>query len=435
MKEERGKWEEIIHSKLFDFEVETNPDDWKALSAELSGGKTVRLIPYRKIISIASAAAVFALLTIGGWYLFLNQNEANNTQATVETTASPIEKQVLEDRVENTDPLEIQVDDLLAVAAEPVRQAVTDRFAIREEPPVQVRQFPDDEDVQEQEEEVGADQEEETAVKSLPVINDTDDKQIIRTEGVTTEKPDLAVVSTEIKRRRWGFGVGGGGYGLGSTTGGNAISSSSRVLNGDDYKQGLEEVSLRRAGQSTPLLDPVEGFNDENLLGKIKHLMPLSGGLGVSYYLTDRWTLQSGVVYTLLRSKGSYYEVDGISNWKRNLHFIGIPLSASYKIGDWKRIRFYVTAGGMGELNVAGQLKKTIQVENLPTIIYENVRMEEPLWSVHTRAGADYPLWKFVHLYAEGGFSYYFDNKSTIKTIRSDKPFNVSLQAGFRLGF
>ena len=37
--------------------------------------------------------------------------------------------------------------------------------------------------------------------------------------------------------------------------------------------------------------------------------------------------------------------------------------------------------------------------------------------------------------FGEVGASYYFDNGSDIETIHSEKPFNVSLQFGFRFGF
>jgi hypothetical protein len=44
-------------------------------------------------------------------------------------------------------------------------------------------------------------------------------------------------------------------------------------------------------------------------------------------------------------------------------------------------------------------------------------------------------LCRFLSLYAEAGVDYYIDNGSSIETIRSEKPFNVNLQAGFRFGF
>ena len=43
--------------------------------------------------------------------------------------------------------------------------------------------------------------------------------------------------------------------------------------------------------------------------------------------------------------------------------------------------------------------------------------------------------YRFVSAFAEVGASYYFDNGSEIETIHSEKPFNMSLQFGFRFGF
>lgn len=121
---------------------------------------------------------------------------------------------------------------------------------------------------------------------------------------------------------------------------------------------------------------------------------------------------------------------------KQKLHFIGIPLFLSYKIAEWKRIQFYAAAGAMTEINVAGKLNAKIFVEN-NEIRHEkkHIRMKEWMWSVNARAGASYPLLRFLSVYAEVGAGYYFDNGSDIETIRSEKPFNVNLQAGFRFGF
>ena len=117
------------------------------------------------------------------------------------------------------------------------------------------------------------------------------------------------------------------------------------------------------------------------------------------------------------------------------LYFKGIPLSLSYKIAEWKRLRFYAAAGGMFEYNIAGTFEEIINIDGGKSKERNNQRMKEPLWSVNARAGVSHPLWKIISVYAEAGTSYYFDNNSSIETIRSDKPFNVSLQAGIRLGF
>ena len=90
----------------------------------------------------------------------------------------------------------------------------------------------------------------------------------------------------------------------------------------------------------------------------------------------------------------------------------------------------------MTEVNVSGKQNAKIFVEN-NEIRHEkkHIRMKEWMWSVNARAGASYPLFRFLSVYAEVGAGYYFDNGSDIETIRSEKPFNVNLQAGFRFGF
>jgi hypothetical protein len=230
-------------------------------------------------------------------------------------------------------------------------------------------------------------------------------------------------------RRRWGFGVGGGRLSVNSNTGGfsgNVLAPSADY--GTEHKtNGLlaDYMELRKVKS-----------NNIPYTTDIKHKMPISLGLGVNYYLNNRWTLQSGLVFTMLRSD---WTIDNMasetSNYTQRLNYLGIPLSASYRLGQWKRFGFYASAGGMVEYNIDGSLKKTTLFDDDKLTQNTSVKMKEPLFSVNSKIGIVYPVWRFINVYAETGVSYYFDNESYIKTIRSDKPFNVSLQAGISFGF
>jgi hypothetical protein len=168
----------------------------------------------------------------------------------------------------------------------------------------------------------------------------------------------------------------------------------------------------------------------------MKHKQPISFGIGVGYALSHRWTLQSGLVYTLLSSE---WETDlgfqGKS--KQQLHFVGIPLGINFRIAEWNKFRLYTGVGGMAEWNLGGHIKTNYYFIEDATFKMEkeSIRMKEMQWSVHANVGVIYPVIKFLNAYVEGGANYYFDNKSLIETIRSDKPFHVSLHAGLRLGF
>ena len=232
---------------------------------------------------------------------------------------------------------------------------------------------------------------------------------------------DAAPVKTEEKKvraKRWSFGMGGGSVSAGTSNSLNAYALKNTLMTDQELLQ---------------LNSPY--FNSQSPKTNIRHKTPVSIGLGVSYSINDRFSLQSGLNYTFLSSEwetGAIYH----GETKQKLHFIGIPLSLSYKIAEWKRIQFYAAAGAMTEINVAGKLNAKIFVEN-NEIRHEkkHIRMKEWMWSVNARAGASYPLLRFLSVYAEVGAGYYFDNGSDIETIRSEKPFNVNLQAGFRFGF
>ena len=62
--------------------------------------------------------------------------------------------------------------------------------------------------------------------------------------------------------------------------------------------------------------------------------------------------------------------------------------------------------------------------------------LEKPWqFSLTAAVGAQYNIGRHVGVYVEPGVSYYFDDGSSLQTIRKDKPCLFSLQAGFRLSY
>jgi len=234
---------------------------------------------------------------------------------------------------------------------------------------------------------------------------------------VSSLKRDQLSVGKERKIKRWSFGMGGGSVTMGSS---NPLTSSFA-------KNIYSSPNLLRL--SSPYVQ------EEVPKTNVRHKFPISVGVGVSYRLNNRFSLHSGLNYTYLSSEWEVYAVyhDEV---KQKLHFVGIPLSLSYKMAEWKDFQFYTTAGVMAEINVAGkQSAKIFSGNELLRVQTDRIRMKELLWSLNARVGVDYPLFRFLSLYAEAGVDYYIDNGSLIETIRSEKPFNVNLQAGFRFGF
>ena len=220
--------------------------------------------------------------------------------------------------------------------------------------------------------------------------------------------------------RKWRIGMGGGNLGLVSVGTNDMVTpadnfNDSGNPNPDDWK---EPEILSRA-QSIVRYEP------ENSV-KAKHLTPLSFGVSLSYPLGKRWSFQTGLTYTYLRSKWKD-EYTGHVVGRQRLHLLGIPLAVSYQFTNWRRPYCYLNFGVLGEVNIAGQLNNSYG--------HHNIRIPGVLWTANARVGIAYPLIRFISVYAEGGVCYYFEYSGNIETIRSEDAFNLTGQIGFRLNF
>ncbi|WFE82828.1 porin family protein [Parabacteroides chongii] len=418
MEKERDTIDDLFRSKLYDFEEETMPGDWEAIADRLPGKAPV---PFRRTLRYWAAAAVVSLLMItSGVYLFRSEKEPPPVADRIEQETKKMETELAKESevpVTAIQPVEEQIPATpIAKVQQPVvRETYKAAVKVADTEPAVISS---DDDMEEKAE----------------VIIHSDETDVVETEDVVQDHPEVGSANDPrslvadaapagkkektVSPRRWGFGMGGG-----SVTTGTSNSLNTYVLKNTSLTD-QELLFLNSAN-----------FENSTRRTNVKHKTPVSVGMSVSYSLNNRFALVTGLNYSLLSS--SWETTDTYHNkTSQKLHFIGVPLSLSYKIAEWKRFQVYAAAGVMTEVNVSGKLvTKKYMHKELYEKESEHIRMKEWMWSVNARAGVSYPLLRFVSLYAEVGADYYFDNGSSIETVRSEKPFNVNLQAGFRLGF
>ena len=405
MKEERDNMDEMFRTKLYDFEAETAPGDWDAIESRLKKSRRAVLLPGRGRY-VAAAAVVALLLMTGGVYLMQRTEE------------QPVVAGVVIQKHSNA-PEQPEAEPTISTetsSEKPTLAAKKKNHSERNITEVSLSVISSKDEKKEEAEEVTSfgvapKSEGRDAVRVLPEAESKGEGSELIAEASTDRKPSA-------RKNRWGFGMGAGSISAGASN-------------------SLNTYALKNTSVIDRELLFLNSANFETLQPKtnVKHKTPVSVGLSVSYALNDRLSLVSGLNYTLLSS--SWETTDTYHNeTTQKLHFLGIPLSLSYEIARWKSFVVYGAAGAMAEVNVAGKLttEKYMHRE-----LYErevsHIRMKPWLWSVNARAGVSYPLIRFVSLYAEVGADYYFDNGSVLETVRSEKPFNLKLQAGFRLGF
>lgn len=418
MKKERDTFDDVFRSKLQDFEVDTMPEDWEAIADRLPVKAPVS---FRRTLRYWAAAAVISLLMItGGVYMFKSEREVAPIAEKIEKETKKVETELAKDVEAPVAQIEEKITvSPVAAVQQPAVVRSTYKAAVKvahTEPAV----ISSDDDLEEQAEVITDPDEDSVVVDREEVVQDHPEVGSIDTRSLIADAAPVGKVEKEAAPRKWGFGMGGGSVTTGTNNSLNTYALKNTMM----------------TDQELLFLNSPNFENSSLPKTNIHHKTPVSVGFSVSRYLNNRFALSTGLNYTFLSST---WDVDApvyYNKTAQKLHFIGIPVSLSYKIAEWNRFQVYAAAGVMTEVNVSGKLiTEKYSGKELYEKESEHIRMKEWLWSVNARAGVSYPLLRFVSLYAEAGVDYYFDNGSTIETVRSEKPFNVSLQAGFRLGF
>lgn len=163
------------------------------------------------------------------------------------------------------------------------------------------------------------------------------------------------------------------------------------------------------------------------------HDLPLSYGLTVSYPLTERLSLTTGVTYTKLRSNFTQVMRSMQIQREQTLHYVGIPLTANYQLWSLSSsvlhlpssLQTYVSAGIKADWNVATHLETEGVVQQLPK--------DRLQWSLNGSLGVQYDIVPQLGVYVEPGLTWYPDNGSSLQNYFKYKPLNFSLQLGLRL--
>lgn len=165
--------------------------------------------------------------------------------------------------------------------------------------------------------------------------------------------------------------------------------------------------------------------------------LPISLGLGVRFYLTQRLSVGIGVDFSILERtfSGIYTEVqEGTivrtinSDIHNTLHYIGVPVVLSYDFLQTNRLSLYVHGGGV----VEKALSNKYRIENRPKDVIFRESVDGVQLSAGAGLGIKFKLTDKFGLYLDPSVKYYFDCKQPV-SIRTQQPLMFNLEAGLRL--
>lgn len=146
------------------------------------------------------------------------------------------------------------------------------------------------------------------------------------------------------------------------------------------------------------------------------HQMPLRAGLSLRIPVNERWSLTTGVDYSLYSSKIGYKQ--------QNAHYLGIPVRADYSITRNKWLDVYVGAGVSTDFCVAASVDgcKTAK---------DGIGM-----ALNGAGGVLFSISDNFGLFLEPTFSWNIpSDKRVLDTYKSEHPCMLSVATGLRVSF
>lgn len=182
---------------------------------------------------------------------------------------------------------------------------------------------------------------------------------------------------------------------------------------------------------SAALLD-IAKSNSGDIIERERHDRPITLGLTVAGRLGGKWSMETGLQYTLLKS--SFVTGSGSSHIRetQKLHYVGVPFRLSYRMAEYKRLSVYGSFGVTLNIPVSGRRQRSFVTDSV-SLSVDRWNVSAPWqWSVSCGAGAQYGITSGISLYIEPTLNYYIPAGSSTRTIWTEHPFTFSVPLGVR---
>lgn len=203
----------------------------------------------------------------------------------------------------------------------------------------------------------------------------------------------------------------------------------------EDYYKHLQQKEHEGMSADTLALMTIAKHNSGKIVEHEQHDKPITFGISLTKNIGKNWSLGTGIQYSLLKSNFTLGEGEYFINRVQKVHYLGIPLSTSYKWFNSKNWSAYSSAGIIFNIPMYG--KNNEQYVTGITVPYKDSWHFIPSvqWSVGVGTGLQYHFAPNWSIYLEPSFNWYIPNGSTIHNIWTEHPFSVTVPFGIRFAW
>ena len=225
-----------------------------------------------------------------------------------------------------------------------------------------------------------------------------------------------------------------------NTSGGHVTSTATnRFSNWIDFYNYLNtNVSIQNEPETHSLIRIASQnikVNNGAMKARYEHQLPITFQLTASHHLSTKASVETGLSYTQLNSIITTGSANANIQERQKLHYVGIPLRFGWQWYNNVRLSIYSTAGTMLELPIHSTVSVRHFINGSNTFQKEMSPYVPVQWSVSLGLGAQCNLTPHFSFYIEPSLQYFFNNRSNIKTYRTEHPLEMTFPIGLRFNW
>ena len=171
---------------------------------------------------------------------------------------------------------------------------------------------------------------------------------------------------------------------------------------------------------------------NDKIVRKIHHYMPIRFSLALKYKLSNRFSLETGLSYSRLKSEFEMGSNGNTIKEQQTIHYLGIPVKGICNMYTGKAWSLYGSLGVTMEIPIYSPFNTNYYLHGALEATDKTTLRVPWQWSVGTGIGLQYNLTPSIGLFAEPSLQYYIPTGSDIETYRTEHPFTFSLPLGIR---
>ncbi len=205
------------------------------------------------------------------------------------------------------------------------------------------------------------------------------------------------------------------------------------VTTWEQYCSYLKAVSSPYPTADTLQMIEIAERNTGRISQKEHHDKPITFAVSFTKSLPGRWSLETGLQYSILNSQFSMGENGDSATTRQRIHYLGIPLRASYRWIDYKRLSAYSSVGLTMHIPVYGKVWGSYY--NDRQCVFSDARHFSPSlqWQTGISIGMQYRFAPHTSLFAEPTFNWFIPSGSDTHTVWTEHPFMFTCPFGVRI--